>query len=62
MKPLHTIDELEDDLSRPAQGVLDTLRAIDGDVMVLGAGGKWGRPWREWCGGAWMRLGRSSGE
>lgn len=42
MKPLHTIDELEDDLSRPAQGVLETLRAIDGDVMVLGAGGKMG--------------------
>ena len=42
MKPIRTIDALEDELSRPTQGVLDTLRALDGDVMVLGAGGKMG--------------------
>jgi len=42
MKPIQTIDQLEDALSQPTQGVLDTLRALDGDVMVLGAGGKMG--------------------
>lgn len=42
MKPIHTIENLEDELSRPTQGVLDTLRALNGDVMVLGAGGKMG--------------------
>ncbi|MEN3940420.1 NAD-dependent epimerase/dehydratase family protein [Prosthecobacter sp. SYSU 5D2] len=42
MKPLLTQDDLEDQLSLPTPGVLDTLRALDGDVMVLGAGGKMG--------------------
>jgi len=42
MKPLHSIDALEDELSRPTLGVLETLRALDGDVIVLGAGGKIG--------------------
>jgi len=34
--------ELEERLSRPTAGVLATLRALDGDVLVLGAGGKMG--------------------
>ena len=42
MKPIHTHEDLEDALSQPAPGVLDTLRALDGDVLVLGAGGKMG--------------------
>lgn len=42
MQPIETIYELEDALSQPTPGVLDTLRAIDGDIMVLGAGGKMG--------------------
>ena len=42
MNPIHTLDELKEALSRPTQGVLDTLRALEGDVMVLGAGGKMG--------------------
>lgn len=42
MTPLNTTDELDEALSRPTAGVLDTLRAIEGDVMVLGAGGKMG--------------------
>lgn len=42
MNPIHTIEELDDELSRPTLGVLDTLRAVEGDVMVLGAGGKMG--------------------
>ena len=42
MNPICTIAELEDELSRPTQGVLETLRSLDGDVMVLGASGKMG--------------------
>ena len=34
--------ELEEALSRPTEGVLDTLQAVPGDVLVLGAGGKMG--------------------
>lgn len=42
MKPILTVEALEEALSRPTPGVLDTLRAVDGDVLVLGAGGKMG--------------------
>lgn len=42
MKTIHTLDELDEVLSRPTQGVRDALGALDGDVMVLGAGGKMG--------------------
>ena len=42
MKPILTIEDLEDELSRPTPGVLGALRALEGDVMVLGAGGKMG--------------------
>jgi len=42
MKNLGSVDELEDELSRPTPGVLETLGALDGDVVVLGAGGKMG--------------------
>ncbi len=42
MKPISTIEHLEDALSQPTQGVLDTLRELNGDVMLLGAGGKMG--------------------
>lgn len=42
MNPISTIDELEEALSLPSPAVLDTLRQTDGDVMVLGAGGKMG--------------------
>lgn len=42
MRTLQTIEDLEDELSRPTTGVLDTLRSLAGDVIVLGAGGKMG--------------------
>ncbi|MGH7626374.1 MAG: NAD-dependent epimerase/dehydratase family protein [Gemmatimonadaceae bacterium] len=35
-------DDLELRLSEPTPGVLDTLRGLDGDVIVLGAAGKMG--------------------
>jgi len=42
MLSIHTIEELDDALSRPTLGVLNTLRSLTGDVLVLGAGGKMG--------------------
>ena len=42
MKPFLSVQDLEDELSRPTSGVLDTLRTVDGDVTVLGASGKMG--------------------
>ena len=42
MQPIHDVDTLEGELSRPTAGALDTLRRIDGDILVLGAGGKMG--------------------
>lgn len=41
--PLITnVDQLDEALSRPTPGVLETLTKISGDVAVLGAGGKMG--------------------
>lgn len=42
MLTISTIAELDEALSRPTPGVLDTLRQLDGDLMILGAGGKMG--------------------
>lgn len=42
MRPILNLDELEDALSAPTAGAVETLRSIPGDVMVLGAGGKMG--------------------
>jgi nucleoside-diphosphate-sugar epimerase len=42
MRSMLSIDDLEDDLSLPTAGVLETLQRVPGDVMVLGAGGKMG--------------------
>lgn len=39
---LSTLDELEEDLSRPTPAVADTLRQMKGDIIVLGASGKMG--------------------
>src|SRR5262245_47713150 len=35
-------DQLEDLLSTPTPGVIDTLRRLDGDILILGVGGKMG--------------------
>ena len=42
MELIETTEQLEERLSRPTEGALATLRALDGDVLVLGAGGKMG--------------------
>jgi nucleoside-diphosphate-sugar epimerase len=40
--PPRTEDELEERLSRPTTGVIEVLRHLPGDLLVLGAGGKMG--------------------
>lgn len=42
LPPITTVDELDEALSRPTPGVLQTLTRITGDIAVLGAGGKMG--------------------
>jgi len=42
MNPIHSVTELDDALSAPTAGVLEVLRSVPGDIIVLGAGGKMG--------------------
>jgi len=42
MRTITSVEDLEDELSCPTEGVLEVLLAVQGDVMVLGAGGKMG--------------------
>ncbi len=37
-----TLDELEDAISEPSAGAVDAMRRIEGDIILLGAGGKIG--------------------
>src|SRR5512142_1730269 len=37
-----SVDALEDFMTRPSQALIDDLAAIDGDILVLGVGGKMG--------------------
>lgn len=39
---ISTIEELEEHISRPSSGAVEALAKVDGDVLVLGAGGKMG--------------------
>lgn len=39
---MRTVDELEERLARPRDVLVDDLRKLDGDILVLGAGGKLG--------------------
>jgi nucleoside-diphosphate-sugar epimerase len=40
--PLATVEQLEDALSTPSEGVVEVLGRLAGDLVVLGAGGKMG--------------------
>ena len=42
MPPILNIEQLEFELSKPTLGVIDAIRAVQGDIIVLGAGGKMG--------------------
>lgn len=39
---IRTVAELEETLSRPSAALVESMRTLDGDVMILGAGGKIG--------------------
>lgn len=42
VEPITTVDELEDRLSMPSPGTIEAVGGLDGDILVLGAGGKVG--------------------
>lgn len=39
---IHNVSELEERLSRPSEAVVSAVDALDGDILILGAGGKMG--------------------
>lgn len=39
---MHSVDELEDRLSQPRPALIEDMRRLDGDILILGAGGKLG--------------------
>ena len=41
-KLITTVQELDEILSRPAPGTIEAMKRLDGDIMILGAGGKVG--------------------
>src|ERR1700761_6599571 len=43
-KTISDIAALDDLLCRPSPALIDDLRKVDGDIMVLGVGGKMGPP------------------
>lgn len=42
MNTIHTVDELEDLLSQPTEAVVDLMRRLEGDILLLGVAGKIG--------------------
>ncbi len=54
-----TVEELEELLSRPTDGVLGTLGRVKGDIVVLGAGGKMGPSLAHMLRRALTQLGRT---
>ena len=40
--PIHSVEELEDKLSEPTAADVNAVTALDGDILILGAGGKMG--------------------
>src|SRR5690349_3525751 len=55
---LATIGELEDELSRPSEADTDCLRRLEGDIAILGAGGKMGPSLARLCRRAANEAGR----
>ena len=60
MKLIQSVEDLEEELSRPTSGVIKTLQSIDGDVVILGAGGKMGPTLARMVRRAFDTLGQSS--
>lgn len=60
MRTITSVEDLEDELSCPTEGVLEVLLAVRGDVMVLGAGGKMGPTLARMLRRAMDRLGQKA--
>ena len=41
-KSINTVEQLDEILSRPSEALIDFIRHLKGDIMILGAGGKIG--------------------
>ncbi len=41
-RTIRDVEELEDIMTRPGQALIDDLAGLDGDIMILGVGGKMG--------------------
>lgn len=58
---IRTVEELEDHLSRPSDYVIETLRKLDGDILILGVAGKMGPTLARMAKRALVAGGASSG-
>jgi len=56
---IHTIEDLEEALSRPSGDDIEFMRRLDGDILILGAGGKIGPSLAAMCRRAADSAGRS---
>lgn len=43
---MKTIEELENQLSEPSDALVREMRELEGDILVLGVGGKSARVWQ----------------
>ncbi|MBA4387694.1 MAG: epimerase [Verrucomicrobia bacterium] len=57
-EPYESLEALEERLSRPTNGVMDTIRKCRGDLLIIGAGGKIGPSLATMVRRAMDRLGR----
>ncbi len=57
---IHNNEELEELLSRPTAGVQETFNEVEGDLLVLGAGGKMGPTLCKMAKRAFQGLGKSN--
>lgn len=58
--PIHSVQELEENLSRPSPALVEEMAQLDGDLMILGAGGKMGPSLVRMACRALREAGRSS--
>ena len=45
---IRDVEQLEELLSTPTPGAIQVMGTLEDDIMVLGVGGRWDRPLREW--------------
>ena len=52
---IRDVDDLEERLSAPTEGVLKTMARLEGDLIVLGVAGKMGPTLARMAPGPWTR-------